>query len=183
MLVTLFADASYYSETKSGAWACYAISAVDRLTYAGRFTKPIINSSHAELAAIANALHVILPHRLSAGAKRILIQTDCQAAIDWIQNGQSRQHPAIVDHILETMEKYGVSHEVRHIKAHVGTGDPRAYCHDWCDREARRIAKVVHKERGRADRGHPLRTKKLKKTGTGLKMLGNVAQKGVLGGE
>lgn len=171
MLVTLFVDASFFHATKSGAWALYAISEKDRLTYAGRFRQPIKDSSHAELAAIANALHTILPHPLSAGATRILIQTDCKGAIEWIANGSCKHHPEVLQHILDTLDKYGVAHELRHIKAHVGTAEPRTYCHDWCDREARRIARTMHRERGGNRRNkdggkghkHPNYRKKAKK--------------------
>lgn len=148
MTVTLFVDASFFHETRSGAWAFYAISQVDRLTYAGRFQQPIKDSSHAELAAIASALHVILPHRVCAGARKILVQTDCVAAISWIDQARCDHHPLVVAQIYADLAKYGVELETRHIKAHVGVEEPRTYCHDWCDREARRIARRMHAERG-----------------------------------
>lgn len=148
MLVTLFVDASYYAETQSGAYAFYAISTNDRLRFAGRFRTTVRDSTHAELAAIANALHVVLAHRVAAGADGILIQSDNLAAIQWIEHRSCQPYPQVLAKILALAEKYGVKLTMRHIKAHSGTGHPRLYCHDWCDREARRIARLMHRERG-----------------------------------
>jgi ribonuclease HI len=148
MLLTLFVDASYYHETGASAYAFWAVSERGKLTFSGRFTKKIEGSGHAELAAIANALHVVLPHPIAAGAKQVLIQSDCTGAIDRVKNKDSSRHGKLLQHILSTADKYGVSVIMRHIKAHSGTGEPRLFCHDWCDKEARRIARIIHRERG-----------------------------------
>lgn len=147
MLVTLFTDASFYHETQSAAYALYAISEVDRLQFAGPFKGTIESSAKAELAAIANALSIILPHRLSAGATRVLIQADHLDALHAIDARKHARYGAIVASIHASLDKYGVGFETRHVKAHSGRGEPRLYCHDWCDRECRRIARALNQRR------------------------------------
>lgn len=149
MNVTLFTDASFYHETHSAAYALYAISDRGTFTYAGRFHSSIKRSDQAELAAVANALHIILPNPIAAGATKIFLQVDCQNVIDWIKAGECRPYPEILARIQDVITKYQVLCEVRHIKAHSGVGEPRLYCHDWCDRECRRLAKREHVERSR----------------------------------
>lgn len=180
MLVTLIVDASFYDATCAAAYAFYAISQRDKLTYSGRFKQPITDSSHAELAAIANALHIVMPHPLAAGADKVLIQTDSKNAIKWLEERQCKHHPAVLAHILGLIDKWGIVAEFRHIKAHCGTAEPRFYCHNWCDKEARRLAKKAHIERleGNLDIGNVFaaafqmprhRHKKVKKVGKSAK--------------
>jgi ribonuclease HI len=147
MLVTLFTDASFFDATKASAYALYGVSQRGTFKFSGRFQHQISDSTHAELAAIANALHIIMPNPLAAGAKRVLIQTDSKNAIKWLEERNCPRHPAVLAHILGLIDKWRVDAEFRHIKAHNGTKEPRFYCHDWCDKEARRIARMVHKER------------------------------------
>jgi len=152
LLITLFTDASFHPRTRASAFALYAISNRGNLNYASRFRGEMENSAHAELAAIGNALHIVLPQPMSAGATRVLIQSDCMDALRWINREGKAKYPEVVDRLWWTAEKYRVTLETRHVKGHVGIGEPRLYCQDWCDREAGRISRIMHLERGGAQR-------------------------------
>lgn len=141
MLVTIIVDASFYLKPRSAAWAFWTISNLGKLQYSGLFHREVLDSNHAELAAIANALHVSLPNAVCYGVKKVLIQTDSMTAINAINGKYEGKYGAAIKTIYTLIEKYEIEFEMRHVKGHVGKGTPRNYCQDWCDQESRRIAK------------------------------------------
>lgn len=143
MLVTVIVDASFYDKPRVAAWAFWIISSRGKFQYSGLFAKPMESSGHAELCAVGNALYLGLKHPVCSGATKMLVQTDCQEAIRAIAGEHNGRHEEAVNLIDKLKATYGVEIETRHVKGHAGRGTPRNYCQDWCDAEARRLAKRV----------------------------------------
>lgn len=146
MLVTLFVDASFFDRSHAAAYGFYAISQLDRLVFSSRFKGHIKSSAHAEYAAVANALSITLKHPLAAQCTRVLVQTDCKAVVDWINGGESRAYPEVAEAIRALQNQYRVRLIPKWVPGHTGTHEPRLYCQDQCDREAKHIARRMHRE-------------------------------------
>ena len=153
MIITIFSDASYCPDTGVGAWAAWAKYDGNRMREAGKFRTLAINSTHAEMMAIVNALHTAMQHFQPHGAT-VLIQTDSIDAISRLSGYTSKKgkketsfavQPA-VDQFREIVAKYKISICMKHVRAHVRDMTPREAVNDWCDRTAKALMREARKE-------------------------------------
>lgn len=145
MLVTLIVDASFYREHRVGGWALWAISSHGTYKIAGRFRNRIDDNNMAELAAIANAIHMIVRHPVTKGATKLLVQSDSLCAIGVLTGSQPSKasYRRVAEHVHDMLTAFKLEMELRHVKGHSGIGEPRKYCHAWCDRASRVHAKAA----------------------------------------
>jgi ribonuclease HI len=158
MLVTLNCDGSidYGSmagRPKKAGWAYWISSDLGSFKKYGR-CPDCTNTMAPELAAIAKGIHFIRTHDKLSKATKIIINTDCIPAINWI--GSFYREPRLSDikhigtlqniarlHIIEMVkEGYnglpGVLTEYRHVKAHTGDlSASRAWVNNWLDEKAK----------------------------------------------
>ncbi|MEM1345568.1 MAG: reverse transcriptase-like protein [Pseudomonadota bacterium] len=139
---TVITDASFCADTRSAGWAAW-IKGDDGLSIqrSGTFNMPPASSLEAETWAAANGVFLAV----SAGARVILLQTDCMTVVHGVQK-KGRQAPKIwrknLKMALETLP-YAVDLQLsaRHVKGHTRDGAPRSWVNRWCDKHARRAMK------------------------------------------
>lgn len=150
MLVTMFVDASFFEETGAAAFALYAVSERDKFTFAMRLKPPIHNFRHAEYMGIAKGLSIILPHRTAAGASMIRVLSDCKVALRYLRDGSRGRYPKVDAELSGLQAKYpAVSIVGAYVPGHSPDETVEAKLHNWCDTEARRLARRSHEERKR----------------------------------
>ena len=139
---TVITDASYCPLTGAGGWAGWIkIDNLATIKESGVLLQSA-NSTAAEVMAAANGVWCAA----RAGARQLLLQSDCMAVIH-IVGGRSRA-PHLIE-IWQTLMAMpvmaGVQITARHVKGHGVVKDARTWVNDWCDKTAR-----VHMERKRA---------------------------------
>ena len=155
MIVTIFTDASFDHRTQAAGWSAW-IKFGPLPDQTRRYFGPVKAQCHdshaAELAAIANA--VFLAHRglKLSGADRVIVQSDCQTAIDLAQGKDNAllRRKAIrrmVKSIRDTVASGGFAIELRHVKGHRGAADRRAAVNSWCDKTAREAMRQQRAEK------------------------------------
>lgn len=150
MLVTLITDASVHSDTKSGGWAAWGKSERGQCEGSGPIKSRFTSSATAELFAIVNGVHLLFARGIARPGDRILAQVDNIMTKHMVDAMRSRprfadhaQHNEALTTLAELLGDNRATIETRHIKAHVGTDEPRHWVHDRCDRLARRAARQL----------------------------------------
>lgn len=144
--VTVFTDASFCPETKSAGGAFWARGDVERLSS----SFPIQGIKQAHEAEIVTACKAILQmgddEKIGAllrlgGQIRLVLVVDCLAVQDAFEGRMRGMAGIIKSHIdqVEALRKqHGFFLKINHVKAHKGTGSPRQWVNNWCDKEAKR---------------------------------------------
>lgn len=142
---TVITDASYCHKTKAGGWAAwinvnYENGEHRRIQESGIFRFRARSSEHAEQMACMNGIFLAY----QAGARRILVQTDCLSLVQSEGRGTGIKNPrdytkAQSDHWPDAVLEW------RHVKGHTAGEDRRSWVNNWCDREAK---KHMRKQRG-----------------------------------
>ena len=81
MLITIITDASHCPETKVGGYGYWLASKRGKKGGSGTFKGTVETSSLAEMMAVANSLHIAIADHIVQMDDHVLIQTDCEAAI------------------------------------------------------------------------------------------------------
>jgi ribonuclease HI len=158
MLVTLNCDGSIdfgamKGNPKKAGWAYWISSDVGKFKSYGR-CPDCTNTMAPELAAIAKGIHFIRNHEKLSKATKIIINTDCVPAINWvatfnrIPRKSDKQHNGTLQNIarfhIVQMVKEGynglpeVLTEYRHVKAHTGElSASRTWVNNWLDEKAK----------------------------------------------
>lgn len=156
-LVTLNTDGSldYGAKTgkpKKAGWAYWISSDIGRFKNYGR-CPDCDNTMGPELAAIAKGIYFIRNHPELSKCTRLIVNTDCQPAIDWMKSiGRSRdrdkKHKGSLQnvarhHILE-MTRAGykglpeITIEYRFVKGHTSDlTEARKWVNNWLDEKAK----------------------------------------------
>lgn len=162
MLVTLNTDGSLeygakIGKPKRGGWAFWISSDAGRFKRYGR-TPDATNTMGPELVAIAKGIHFIRNHEYLKEATKIIINTDCEPAINWVssihRNRESDKkhkgslHNVARHHILRMIKRgYNnlpeVKIEFRHVKAHTkDLSEARKWVNNWLDKKAKEGRKM-----------------------------------------
>lgn len=151
MLVTLITDASYYAKTGTGGWAAWARSRRGIMQVRCAALKGSLSSpSEAEAQAFANGVAAMLAAGIAQRGDKVLAQIDSLAVIHRLTGMGRKPYPSVERPIALArahLAEAGVEIEARHIKAHVGTDQPRHFIHDQVDKAARRAARELHDRR------------------------------------
>lgn len=144
--VTVFTDASFCPDTKSAGGAFWARGEIERLSS----SFPILEVKQAHEAEIVTACKAILQMGadenfgalLKLGKRiRLVLVVDCLAVQDAFE-GRLRGMADIIRTHIEQVEamrnRHGFLLKINHVKAHKGTGSPRQWVNNWCDKEAKR---------------------------------------------
>lgn len=148
MLITLFTDSSHSRILARATWAAWFKADGVAWRYAGPVKGPITSSGQGELAAIANGLcQVTRACRPGLGSK-VIVQSDSLEALTALQRNKHR-NPYCTS-VLAYIESLRVTNELildlRHVKGHSGTGNPRSAINHFCDREAQRQMDILWAE-------------------------------------
>lgn len=157
MLVTLMADASFCPETGCAGYGYWIASQRGKDGGSGAMKDLCDTSSTAEMKAIANALFLASQKGLVCLNDRVLIQTDCEAAIDafkGIRTRLTKQEQETKQYLIELKVKLDLVLEFRHVKGHSKRQEARFRSNNMCDKQAyaaMREARQRHLNRKKAD--------------------------------
>ena len=148
MNVTIIADASHCPETGAGGYGFWIACGRGRIGGNGEFKLPVESSCTAEMQAIINALHSAIKKGLVCKEDIVLIQTDCQQAIDnFLKFRTGTTHEQKLVKILYELEnKNNLDTRFKHVPGHTSGHEPRLAANNTCDRQARAH---MRKARGR----------------------------------
>ena len=141
MLVTLFTDASFNCALARGVWAAWAKANGRTIRYSGALKDKVPDIAEAELAAIANGLHIVKAQFGPPAGSRIIVASDSMEAITSLQR---RNHPRITcrqitNYIHALSREQDWTLDIRHVQGHKGNKSPRHAVNTWCDKECRRL--------------------------------------------
>lgn len=151
MLVTINTDASYYPQYKVGGYAIWITSDDGRLKYANGFKDMLASQHDAEFKSIINALHILKKTKLTVS--KLIINTDSQTVIDVVNGTPSKKGKPkyLKDNynlFLNLIKQMGINDvTLRHVKAHTHTKNARHWVNDWLDKQAKKAAKELVKNK------------------------------------
>ena len=141
MNVTIICDASYCPDTMIAGYAYWVASDRGKMGDDGVFRNRLGNNIAAEMMAVNTAIQDGLGAKLIQDFDNILIQTDCQGAIDAFLNYRdvrNDQESKIVSWYNELRSASKLSLCFKHVKAHTGCQATRSIVNGICDRKARK---------------------------------------------
>lgn len=135
-------------------WAAYIRTPHKTINVSGIIQQPVKGSSHAELYALANALHIV-NRDYDLSKYRLIVYSDNMYALrnhlDGTIKGAKPQHMETYKRYIKPVIKKALVYESRHVKAHLpqsewSTSSARHYMQNWCDEEVHRIMKIAEKQ-------------------------------------
>jgi ribonuclease HI len=140
MWVTIIADASYCPDTQAAGYGFWIASDRGKRGGHGGIKERVVNSIAAEMMALVNGLYMACRYGLADQGDTVLLQTDCQAAIDAFTHKRARITHEETDLVsyLETLAKdLQLTVMFKHVKGHTSGGTPRLFINNKCDELAR----------------------------------------------
>lgn len=141
MWVTIIADASYCPETDKAGYGFWIASQRGKQGGDGILESEVGNNIVAEMMALLNALHVAVKRGLVVKKDCVLLQTDCQPAIDAFngrRNNITQQEKDLVSWYTDFVGRHELHMRIKHVKGHTNSDDARFVVNNICDRKARR---------------------------------------------
>ena len=152
MWVTIIADASYCPDTGKAGYGFWIACQRGKHGGDGIIQSYVENNIAAEMIALLNALHVARKKGLILHSDSVLMQTDCQPAIDAFQGQRqsiTEQEKELVSWYNAFREEHNLHIRLKHVKGHTDRDDARYVVNNICDRKARRNmrkARDMHKD-------------------------------------
>lgn len=153
--ITICTDAGYKKLYKESCapWAAYIRTPHKTTKVSGIIKQPVKGSSHAELYAIANALHIVSRDNDLRKYKLIVYSDNLYALrnhLDGTLKKAKPQHLEVYNKYIRPHIERAYAYEARHVKAHLpadkwGANPTRHYMQNWCDEEVHRVMKVAAK--------------------------------------
>lgn len=165
-MVTIFADAAHDHRHQIASWGCWIkADGLDALTTGGVLDYVVANTTVAELAALSKAVRIGLSQQLIKSGQRVMLQSDCVAALACILKAvpnttHSRAPGTLLDvgparrmqkaiaeckpltDLKLAAEAYDLKLIVRHVKGHQNVDHGRA----WVNKKVDRIAITLLRE-------------------------------------
>ena len=139
MNVTIICDASYCPDTKVGGYGFWIASERGKRGGKGLIKVQMESSLIAEMVAVCSSLHRAWQLSLIKPLDEVLLQTDCQSAIDIFEGKRGErqgQQLIYVNHFKDCLEEFGISVRFRHVKGHTNLTGARYYINRRCDKDA-----------------------------------------------
>ena len=140
MHVTILADASHCPDTRAGGYGYWIASERGKKGGSGSFKGRVVNSTVAEMMAIANSLYEAVRHNLVLENDCILFQTDCEAAIFAFTGKRSvtQEEGKVVSYVRKVVRGMKLTVSYKHVKGHTSNKQARFAANNACDRAARK---------------------------------------------
>lgn len=145
MRVTIITDASWCPTTKVAGYGFWVACERGRRRGGGTIKTLVPSSMAAEMMAMVNGLCQGMRLGIIASGDALLIQTDCQAAIDTFskfRNPSDNVEAQVVAHMEELCRTGSLTVEYRHVKGHTAGRTPRTYVNNYCDAEAKKYMRA-----------------------------------------
>ncbi len=134
--VTIIADASYCPLTGAAGYAFWIASTRGKLGGSGGMKDRVVNNIAAEMMALLNGLHQACKKGLVQVGDNVLLQTDCQSAIDAF-NEQRRnittEELSLVVYLRKLITVMHITVRFKHVKGHTAGLDERTFTNNKCD--------------------------------------------------
>lgn len=140
MQITIICDASWDPFTHAAGYGFWIASARGKLGGGGAFNNSVDDATIAELCAIGNSLAVGVKDGLIQTGDRVLVQSDCVAALNLLAGRRSPragQERNAADIIESRIQQYYLLMQYRHIKGHTLRDDRRSVANRLCDERAK----------------------------------------------
>lgn len=140
MKTTIVADASFCPETKVAGYGFWIASNRGKKAGSGIVAVTVKNNIAAEMMALLNGLFIGRKNNLIMVGDKVLLQTDCQAAIDAFANRRrniSLQEIQLVVWFNEFRTTHKLAISMRHVKGHSRGKQKRFIANRICDRDAK----------------------------------------------
>lgn len=153
MWITIIADASYCPDTGKAGYGFWIASQRGKMGGDGVLKGEVENNIAAEMMALLNALDAALKSNLVHKNDSVLMQTDCEPAIDAFKNlrqSTSSQEKRLVKWFKDFCKEHNLHVRLKHVKGHTDNEDARYVVNNICDRKARRNmrrARDEHKDK------------------------------------
>lgn len=140
MLVSVFSDGSFCRHKLVGGWGAFIKSNRGSLFRGGPLRGRVNTSLEAEVLAAVNAIHLAVSTEIAVEGDLILLQSDCTDALDILtlvgRSGTARCRYAkkLTNRLLM---KKGIALNVRHVKGHQRSLEPRFKVNNICDEMAK----------------------------------------------
>lgn len=151
--ITVCTDAGHKNLFKKSVavWATYIRTPSKTIHSSGIIAQHCKGSSHAELYAIANALHILGKNYDLSKYKVILYSDNLYALKNHIDGSLKKPKPdqkEVYDKFIRPHLNKIQVYEARHVKAHLppeqwGASPARFYMQNWCDEEVHRVMRVA----------------------------------------
>jgi ribonuclease HI len=149
MWVTIIADASFCPDTGKAGYGFWIASQRGKMGGDGVLKGIVENNIAAEIMALLNALHAARKSELVLQNDSVLLQTDCQPAIDALRRQRqsiTEQEMNLVAHYESFCEEHSLHIRLKHVKGHSDKEDARYVVNNICDRKARRNMRQARDE-------------------------------------
>jgi len=140
MFITILADASFCPDTKVGGFGCWVAGSRGKRSFQGMLNGFIDNNNCAEMMAVVNALFLARKNLLVDVGDRVLIQTDCTAAImAFIGSRQpsTAQEQTVVEWYRRIQVESELKITLKHVKGHSKRNEGRFVSNNICDKQAK----------------------------------------------
>ncbi len=143
MWVTIYTDASYYRERKISTIAYY-IKCDRGLIKDGMKLdfKKVRDNNEAEMIAIKKAIQVCLGRW--NGIRGIQVNTDSLVAREVLKYKakKSQKYQSVQSSVTDMVSKHSCMLKIKHVYSHQFDNNIRAWLNNWCDANAKRMARV-----------------------------------------
>lgn len=151
--ITVCTDAGHKNlhHQSVAVWATYIRTPSQTIHSSGIISQPVKGSSHAELYAIANALHIIGNH-YDLSKYKLILYADNLYALQNHKDGTltkpKEDHKDVYNTWIKPYLDEAQEFEARHVKGHLpkdqwGTNPARFFMQDWCDTEVHRVMRIA----------------------------------------
>ncbi len=140
MHITIISDASYCHTTHKVGFGFWIACKRGKMAGEGILYEEVTNSNVAEMRALVTALHVAVRENLVRRYDKVMLQTDCQGAIQGLDCKRSlnRQELDTYNFYKDICDNHNLTIVFRHVKGHTNLQDARFRCNNACDRRAHR---------------------------------------------
>jgi ribonuclease HI len=138
--VTIIADASYCSQSGAAGYGYWTACERGKRGGGGEITAKVDSSGAAEMMAIVNAIHISVTGELVVQGDHVLLQTDCQAAIDAFLGNRNRltnSEKAAKQAFFDLKRRVSFTFSFRHVKGHTSRPEARYVTNNLCDKRAK----------------------------------------------
>lgn len=141
--ITINTDASFFHKEKIGAYAFTIVCDNFRIKRSG-LLKSVNSCTDAEIMAIGNAIAFLLNSSDTPQSTWLIINTDCRPAIDAIRQSKGELGCKVHKLWIKLIAKLkSNNNKFRHVKAHTRNDSARSHVNNWCDKEAKRHARIA----------------------------------------
>lgn len=153
--VTVYTDASASTDGHH-SYSFWARAEWDKMNLSKMCPPEISGINQAEMYAICQGIHFVLKHwNIKYGVKGFYIRSDSQHALNRLgnpykeTNSKGKPIPETELRLKRAFDKmvadYSLTIDMKHVRAHTGRKNVKAYLNDWCDKQSRKAIKQHRK--------------------------------------